>query len=95
MRQFAVWKDIAVNEIATAVRRFFGIRVGRSYAVVQCNSAIGQQCIDLSEIVSKVVQADVFEHSDAGDFVEFFGDIPIVLQADLAAILKTGNLHPT
>ena len=90
VRQFAVGEDIAADEVAAAVGRFARFGVGRRDAVIHRHAAVAQEVVDLAEVRTQVVQPDMLEHADAGDLVVGLGDVTIVLQADLAAILQTG-----
>jgi hypothetical protein len=52
--------------------------------VEQHDSIVNQQVIAFSEKRVVVPLADVFEHANGDDAIEFFCDLPIILNAKLA-----------
>ena len=90
MGQLAGREDIFVDEFTTAVGglAIFNIRAGD--AVVHYQAIIGEQRIDMRKVHRQILQADMFEHADAGDPVERAGDVAIILQPDFNPVAQAG-----
>ena len=75
MREYIIF-----DEFARAVTRGAVVGIRGRDAVIHDDTVIGQQTVDLPEIALKILQADMFEHANAGDAVKPAIDIPIVQQ---------------
>jgi hypothetical protein len=62
--------------------------------VEQHDPIIGQQVIAFPEKRAVVPLADVFEHANGDDAIEFFRDLPIILNAKLAGKPLRGGPLP-
>ncbi|KAF1858522.1 hypothetical protein Lal_00015039 [Lupinus albus] len=93
VRQLAVREHVFVDELAAAVRAVALFDVRRGDAVVHHDPTRRQQLVDAVEVRRQVVHAHVLEHADARDPVELAGDVAVVLQPDLDAVLQAGLRH--
>ncbi|MNN36494.1 hypothetical protein D3C81_1503930 [compost metagenome] len=96
MRQFAVGKHVAVDELAAAAADRPTIGVLGGDAVVQHQAAGSDGLLQGAEVQWQVGVADVLEHADADHLVEapVRRQVAVVLQLQLHAILQALGRHP-
>src|ERR1022692_219855 len=69
MDELSARKDVFLHEIANSAAQAFSAHLILREAVVEHPSAGLENPIDFPEIARKIMRADVFEHTDAGDLV--------------------------
>lgn len=94
MRQLAVREHVLVEKFAGAKVPVCLIGVGGGNAMVHGQAIVLKQFVDVLEIPGQVFAADMLEHTYARDSVELSLHIPVILQADFDAVLKSGFFDP-